>query len=114
VMRAISLSHQVLGSNQLFRICGTRFSLLYPSSDPTHVGASSTGSDLLGLVRLFPSHMDWRGLKEVKKDFDLIGDSNPLNPLQSTWSGTTRNRPLVILVVWLLFHASFCAVFFRP
>jgi hypothetical protein len=38
---------------------------------------------LLGLVRLFPKHMDWMGLKKNEKRFDLFGIQThpiPLNP----------------------------------
>lgn len=27
----------------------------------------------LGLVRLFPTHVDWMGLETIEKDFDLLG-----------------------------------------
>jgi hypothetical protein len=37
----------------------------------------------LGLVRLFPIHMDWMGLEKIKNKFDLFGIQThpiPLNP----------------------------------
>jgi hypothetical protein len=37
----------------------------------------------LGLVRLFPIHMDWMGLKKIVKKFELFGIQThpiPLNP----------------------------------
>jgi hypothetical protein len=37
----------------------------------------------LGLVRLFPIHMDWMGLEKIVKKFDLFGIQThpiPLNP----------------------------------
>jgi hypothetical protein len=39
--------------------------------------------DPLGLVRLFPIHMDWMGLEKIKNKFDLFGIQThpiPLNP----------------------------------
>jgi hypothetical protein len=39
--------------------------------------------NILGLVRLFPIHMDWMGLEKIEKKFDLFGiktHSIPLNP----------------------------------
>jgi hypothetical protein len=38
---------------------------------------------MLGLVRLFPIHMDWMRLKKIEKKFDLFGIKThpiPLNP----------------------------------
>jgi hypothetical protein len=38
---------------------------------------------MLGLVRLFPIHMDWMGLEKIEKKFDLFGIQThpiPLNP----------------------------------
>jgi hypothetical protein len=38
---------------------------------------------LLGLVQLFPIHMDWIGLEKIEKRFDLFGIQThpiPLNP----------------------------------
>jgi hypothetical protein len=37
--------------------------------------------DLLGLVRLFLIHMDWRGLIWIGGDFDLLGIKTPSIPL---------------------------------
>ena len=45
VVRAVSLSHQVMSSKQpLLRFCGGRLASVFPFPDPTHVGASGTGS----------------------------------------------------------------------
>lgn len=49
LVRAVSLSHQVTGSNQSLHICtfareGLLWFILF--SDPSHVGASNTGSGL--------------------------------------------------------------------
>jgi hypothetical protein len=36
---------------------------------------------LLGLVRLFLSHVDWMGLEKIMKDFDLFGiETHPIPP----------------------------------
>ena len=45
MVRAVSLSHQVVGSKQpLRRFAGGGLPRFFPSPDPTHVGASGTGS----------------------------------------------------------------------
>ena len=47
VVRAVSLSHQVVGSKQpLRRFAGGRLASVFPFPDPTHVGASGIGSAL--------------------------------------------------------------------
>ena len=47
VVRVVSLSHQVAGSKQPLRIfAGEVLPRFFSSPDPTHVGASGTGSAL--------------------------------------------------------------------
>jgi hypothetical protein len=44
---------------------------------------STIWKSTLGLVRLFPIHMDWMGLEKIEKKFDLFGIQThpiPLNP----------------------------------
>ncbi|AQK57502.1 hypothetical protein ZEAMMB73_Zm00001d052620 [Zea mays] len=44
VVRAVLLSHQVMGSKQLLHIYVGRLASAYPFTDATHVGASSSKS----------------------------------------------------------------------
>jgi hypothetical protein len=47
------------------------------------VSNDSRAASLLGLVRLFPIHMDWMGLEKIVKKFELFGIQThpiPLNP----------------------------------
>jgi hypothetical protein len=57
----------------------------------------------LGLVRLFPIHMDWMGLEKIVKKFDLFGIQThpiPLNPYglranrTSPWWERRGRRPV--------------------
>jgi hypothetical protein len=53
-------------------VCGRANSILFIIIDAA-----------LGLVRLFPIHMDWMGLEKILKKFDLFGIQThpiPLNP----------------------------------
>jgi hypothetical protein len=44
----------------------------------------------LGLIRLFPIHMDWMGLKKIKKKFDLFGIQT--HPITLNPHGLRANR----------------------
>jgi hypothetical protein len=45
------------------------------------VVAKAIGMNILGLVRLFPIHMDWIGLEKIEKKFDLFGiQTHPIPP----------------------------------
>jgi hypothetical protein len=64
-----------------------RASLPHFSQGWAKLGALDTGVRLgpanLGLVRLFPIHLDWMGLEKFLKNFDLFGIQThpiPLNP----------------------------------
>jgi hypothetical protein len=43
---------------------------------------STTGPSSLGLVRLFPIHMDWMGLEKIEKKFNLFGiQTHPIHSI---------------------------------
>ena len=67
MVRAVSLSHQVVGSKQSLRrfLRGKGLSRFIPSPDPTHVGASGTGSALLIVL---PITNEVNELKKYKFD----------------------------------------------
>jgi hypothetical protein len=44
----------------------------------------------LGLVRLFPIHMDWMGLEKIEKKFDLFGIKT--HPISLNPHGLRANR----------------------
>jgi hypothetical protein len=47
----------------------------------------------LGLVRLFPIHMDWMGLEKIEKKFDLFGIQTNLIPLNPHGLRANRTSP---------------------
>jgi hypothetical protein len=58
-------------------------SLLHAMSSNSNSSVVLTNEKILGLVRLFPIHMDWMGLEKIVKKFDLFGIQThpiPLNP----------------------------------
>jgi hypothetical protein len=60
-----------------------KFNYIWPSS--IHLYSSS-----LGLVRLFPIHMDWMRFEKIKKKFDLFGIQT--HPISFNPHGLRANR----------------------
>jgi hypothetical protein len=48
---------------------------------------------ILGLVRLFPIHMDWMGLEKIEKRFDLFGIQTHPIPLDPHGLRANRTSP---------------------
>jgi hypothetical protein len=56
----------------------------------------------LGLVRLFPIHMDWMGLEKNFKKFDLFGIQTHPIPLNPHGLRANRTSPYMVGHVYLL------------
>ena len=82
---------------------------------------------ILGLVRLFLSHVDWMGLEKIVKDFDLFGiKTHPIPPnphgLGAKRTSPNRYRGSIIIEIMrfppssspsLFLRASLTTVFFH-
>ncbi|PWZ45974.1 hypothetical protein Zm00014a_033966 [Zea mays] len=74
------------GDKHKKKYCLARWNILRLPKNQGGLGIHDPGTKnttLLGLVRLFPIHMDWMGLEKIVKKFDLFGIEThpiPLNP----------------------------------